>query len=257
MDGNLPASLRNSGSDSLISPQRTHGAEARKLLLIASVVTLALWFVPYANYVLYPLRLFVTFIHESGHALATLVSGGSVVSLTIAPDGSGLTQSYQSPWWNWLTLSGGYLGTALFGALLLQVGRLRNRRNAGRVTLYVAGGFLLLITLLWGWRSPFTIGAGLMLGALLIVMGRYLSPRTADFVASFLAVQLCLNALGDLSILLHLTTMGSAHNDAAFMAQNYPVLPAIFWSLAWGLMAVVLLIAALRSYWRGTASTTR
>lgn len=257
MDKNLPVSFRNSSLNYSNQPPQARGAEARKLLLIASVVTLALWFVPYANYILYPLRLFVTFMHESGHALATLASGGSVVSLTVSPDGSGLTQSYQSMAWNWLTLSGGYLGTALFGALMLQVGRLRSRSNAGRGALYVAGGFLLLITLLWGWRSPFTIVMGLALGAALLLMGRFLSPRAADFMASFLAVQLCLNALGDLSILLHLAAAGSAHNDAAFMAQNYPIFSPIVWSLLWGAMAVGLLFAALRSYWRGTADARR
>ena len=39
-------------------------------LLMATAATLALWYVPYSNYILYPLRLFVTFLHESGHALA-------------------------------------------------------------------------------------------------------------------------------------------------------------------------------------------
>jgi hypothetical protein len=253
MDGNLPTRLQNQSLDYSSSSQTAHGAEARKRLLIASLITLALWFVPYSDYLLYPLRLFVTFIHESGHALATLASGGRVVSLTISPDGSGLTQSYLNPAWAWLTLSGGYLGTTIFGALLLQVDRLHSRHNAGRKTLYVAGGFLILVTLLWSWSSLFTIVSGLALGALLIVMGRYLSPKAADFVASFLAVQCCLNALGDLRILLHITTQGAGHNDAAFMAQNYGLSPVV-WSVTWGLMALTILALALRSYWRATAA---
>jgi hypothetical protein len=253
MAQNLPTSYSSLDYPDVSAPTR---ADARRTLLIASLVTMALWFVPYANYILYPLRLFVTFIHEAGHALAALASGGSVVSLTIAPDGSGLTQAMQNPAFAWLTLSGGYLGTAVFGAILLQVGRLRGWRNAGRATLYAAGIFLFLITLMWGWRSVFTMVTGLSLGLLLFGMGRFLSPRAADFVAGFLAVQCCLNALGDLQILFHLTTQGMAHNDAAFMAQRYGLSP-IFWSVFWGLSAVAILIVALRSYWRGTASATR
>ena len=63
------------------------------LLLIATVVAVALWFIPYGSYVVYPIRLFVTFIHESSHALIAVLTGGSVQSLTIAVDGSGLTYS--------------------------------------------------------------------------------------------------------------------------------------------------------------------
>ena len=48
-------------------------ADARpqlKLLLIATVITIALWFLPYIGVVTYPIRLFVTFIHEGSHVLA-------------------------------------------------------------------------------------------------------------------------------------------------------------------------------------------
>lgn len=231
---------------------RDHGFQSRRLLLFASMVTLLLWFVPYSNYLLYPLRLFITFVHEGGHALTALGTGGQVVSLTIARDGSGLTQTMQNPLWAWLTLSGGYLGTAVFGAMLLQIGRIKGWRNSGRITLFAASIFLVLITVMWGWRDSFTVASGLLLGVALFLLGRFLSPQSANFTASFIAVQCCLNALGDLQILLHLTTMGSAHNDAAFMAQHYGMTP-VFWSVLWGIMAISILIVALRSYWRGTA----
>src|SRR5216117_1028662 len=88
-----------------------------KLLLAATVATIALWFIPYAEYLVYPVRLFVTFIHESSHALVALLTGGSVQSLTIASDGSGLTYSAPSGFIGGvLTSSAGYLGTTIAGA---------------------------------------------------------------------------------------------------------------------------------------------
>jgi len=39
------------------------------LLIIATVITIVLWFIPFADYLVYPIRLFVTFIHEASHAL--------------------------------------------------------------------------------------------------------------------------------------------------------------------------------------------
>lgn len=228
-----------------------NGVKARQLLIFATLVTIVLNFIPYAEFVLYPIRLFVTFVHESGHALAALLTGGDVVSMTISKDGSGLTMTRQSPFWAWLTLSGGYLSTAIFGAILLQVGRLGNRANAGRVTLLAMGVFLMIIAPLWGWRDSFTLIAGLAIGAILLAMAKFLPLKGADFAATFLAVQCSLNAILDLKILLHLTVMGSAHNDAAFMQQHY-MLPAVFWAITWGLMAAGILALSLRGYWKAT-----
>ena len=228
-----------------------HGVKSRQLLIFATLITVILNFVPYAEFLLYPIRLFVTFVHESGHALAAIATGGDVMSVRINPDGSGLTMTRQSPFWAWLTLSGGYLGTAVFGAILLQVGRLGNRANAGRVTLLIMGVFMLLIAPLWGWRDPFTLITGLGLGAVLLAMAKWLPLKGADFAATFLAVQCSLNALLDLKILFHLTAMGSAHNDAAFMQQHYG-LPALFWAATWGLMALGVLLLSLRGYWKAT-----
>jgi hypothetical protein len=232
-------------------------ARSRRLLLIATVVAVALQFLPYSNYLLYPLRLFVTFIHESGHALAAIITGGNVVSLTISPDGSGLTRTQNPVWATWLMLSGGYLGATIFGALLLQVGRLSRWRNAGRVTLYAAAGYLLVITLLWGYANLFTLISGIVLAGLLFVLARISTPQAANFISSFLAVQCCLNALVDLRTLLYLTTnMPGRDNDAVFMQQSY-LLPAVFWASLWAITAICILGLALRSYWRGTAASAR
>src|SRR5205809_8064410 len=95
-----------------------------KLLLAATVATIVLWFIPYAEYLVYPIRLFVTFIHESSHALVALVTGGSVQSLTISADGSGVVYSSGASLIGTLfTSSAGYLGTTAFGVLLLYLMR--------------------------------------------------------------------------------------------------------------------------------------
>src|SRR5258705_7342830 len=60
-------------------------------LLIAATISVVLSFIPYAEILTYPFRIFVTFIHEGGHALAALLTGNAVSSLTIAMDGSGET----------------------------------------------------------------------------------------------------------------------------------------------------------------------
>ena len=93
-----------------------------RTLLFAALLTIALWFIPYANIVTYPFRLFVTFIHEGGHAIASLLTGNAVRSLTVAPNASGLTETYMTNaglFTQTVISSAGYIGAMLFGALLL------------------------------------------------------------------------------------------------------------------------------------------
>ena len=62
------------------------------LLLTATLISVALWvvswYMPFVGYIVYPLQLFATFVHESSHALMTLITGNTVMSLTVSPDGS-------------------------------------------------------------------------------------------------------------------------------------------------------------------------
>ena len=65
------------------------------LLLTAALISIVLWFVPFAEILTYPFRIFVTFIHEGGHAIAALLTGNSVASLSVATNASGETYTSQ------------------------------------------------------------------------------------------------------------------------------------------------------------------
>jgi Peptidase M50B-like len=62
-------------------------------LWVAVAVSLTISLTPWALTLLYPFRLLTTWVHECGHALMTILVGGRVMSIAIAPDGSGLTES--------------------------------------------------------------------------------------------------------------------------------------------------------------------
>src|SRR6185369_6757801 len=102
-------------------------------LMLAAILSIALWFIPYAEILSYPFRLFVTFIHEGGHALAALVTGNSVSSLSVAMNGSGETYTTQGGLFSQvLVSSAGYIGAMAYGAGLLVLIR---RSVAARVVL--------------------------------------------------------------------------------------------------------------------------
>ena len=120
----------------------TVSADARpqvQSLLLVTLLSVALWFIPYADYLTYPFRLFVTFIHEGGHALASWLTGNSVLSLSVSPDTSGLTLATQGGFVSQVIVSSaGYVGAMAFGALLLVLIR---RGVAARIVLMGHSGF--------------------------------------------------------------------------------------------------------------------
>src|SRR6059058_694016 len=112
-------------------------------LLLAAVLSIALWFIPFAEILTYPFRIFVTFIHEGGHAIAALLTGNSVESLSVAMNASGETYTTQGGLISQMFIaSAGYLGSMAFGALLLVL-----IRKAIAARLVLLGSAILVFTL--------------------------------------------------------------------------------------------------------------
>ena len=225
-----------------------------RTLLFATALAVALWFIPFADVLTYPFRIFVTFIHEGGHALAALLTGNTVQSLSVNLDASGETYTTRGGLMSqFLIASAGYVSAMIYGALLLMLIR---RSIAARFVLIGSAAFILVLTVTYGLFSPlvhgvlfdpFTIIAGVVLVLGLVFSARYASPRVASFLTSFLAVQCVLNALFDLKTVLFLSTASNVTTDAMNM-RNATGVPAIFWALLWVSVAFVILSIALRAY---------
>lgn len=92
-------------------------------LLLATLAVLAISWVPFAGWLNYPFLVFSTFIHETAHALAAILTGGEVESISVNWNGSGIT--YTRGGIRSIILSAGYVGTALFGGTLLILSKKR------------------------------------------------------------------------------------------------------------------------------------
>jgi hypothetical protein len=236
-------------------------------LLAAAALSIGLWFIPFGDYVTYPFRLFVTFVHEGGHAVAALLTGNSVQSLSVAMNGAGETYTtHGGPASAILIASAGYLGSAAFGALLLVLARKAVR---ARIVLAGSAGVLLCLTLVFGLIEPivaggslsaipFTVAAGAALSAALIAAARLAGARTAAFLVSVIAVQCVLNALLDLKTLFVLSSpfAARAETDAQNMADATHV-PAIVWTVLWIAIAFAILGLAMRVYLTGRNHAAR
>ncbi len=222
-----------------------------KLVMLASVITLILWFIPFAEVITYPIRLFVTFIHEAGHALATLLSLGSVHNVQLYSDGSGVT--YTSGGTRFLISSAGYLGTTLFGSGLLLL--LRRQKYAKPLALLMAI-LLVSVTVFWGGNILIWV-VGLILGALFFGLAIKGKPSVVHFVMSFLGVQCILNALYDLRTLLYLSAFSKEATDAVNMSEaTGGFTPPLLWALGWSVVSIVMLVITTLVYYRSINNRT-
>jgi membrane-associated protease RseP (regulator of RpoE activity) len=231
------------------------------VLLTAAVISIVLWFIPFAEIVTYPFRIFVTFIHEGGHAIAALLTGNSVESLSIATNASGETYTTQGGTISQMFVaSAGYLGSMAFGAFLLVLIR---KTIAARVVLIGSAALVFALTVIYGLIKPamsgvvssalpFTILAGTLLTLGLIAVARYATARVAAFFVSFLAVQCILNALLDLKTVFFLSSpfAPSVPTDAVNMA-NATGIPAFVWAVIWIGIALGILAITMRLYVSG------
>ena len=208
-------------------------------LWAAAAVSLLASLTPWGAVALYPFKLFTTWIHECGHALATVLVGGRVEAITIAADTSGLTLGLvpAGRLARGVVASAGYLGAAVVGCVLMAAERVERWAHA---ILLALGGCLLLTAVFW-MRNLFGFVVVLAWGAGLVALGRHGASGAARFVLGLLAVQVALNAVFDIRVLF---LVEGGPSDAQTMARLF-LLPAWLWAAAWMGLSVAMLGATL------------
>jgi hypothetical protein len=184
------------------------------------VVVWLLWWSP----VIYPLKLFVVLLHETSHALMALATGGRVDRLIITADQGGICYC---PGGNaFLTLSAGYLGSLLWGALILILARAH--RPAPRDTTTAIGVAVLALTALFV-RNAFGVLFGALFGSALVAL-RGAGRTVHVLVLTALGLTSCLYALLDIKS----DVLDRPHlpSDAHMLAQMTGI-PTVVWGVLW------------------------
>jgi hypothetical protein len=209
-------------------------------LWLAAALCLGVSLTPWGPLLLYPFSLFSTWVHECGHALMVVLTGGSVTAITIHPDTSGLTQSLMPPGRiaRGLVASSGYLGASIMGCLLMAAARVEKR---ARPILWAIGAFMLFTVVFW-MRNMFGALVVLAWGAALVLLARKGSGRASRFVLSVLAIQVALNAVFSIRTLF----LVKGPSDADTMARLFAA-PAWLWAAAWMLASIAMLAWTLRA----------
>ncbi len=208
-------------------------------LWLAAAVCLGLSLTPWGPLILYPFSVFATWVHECGHAVMVVLTGGSVSSITIAADTSGLTRSLMPAGRvaQGLVASAGYLGSSVVGCLLLAATRVEKR---ARPILRAIGAFMLLTLVFWI-RNLFGAIVVSAWAVTMLMLVRKGSGRVSRFLLSVLAIQVALNSVYNIRVLF----LVSGPSDADTMARLF-VAPAWFWASAWMILSVAMFAWTLR-----------
>ncbi len=211
--------------------------------MLAGIVSILAFFVPPLALALLPLTYLNTHLHELCHALAAMGTGGSVDWINVYGDGSGLTLVRGGS--AALMSSAGYLGAAAWGAAI--VFAMRTERGA-RWALGITG-FALATSMLLFVRGDFVgIVSGLAWAVALVAAARGLRGSSLQFVAGLVGLQQGLNSLRSLLELFKITAATERFSDAQNMA-SLTLVPAIAWSILWGLCGLAVVGLTVRRAW--------
>jgi hypothetical protein len=206
------------------------------VLIVCGAVGIWAWDTP----VLWPLKMIAVLMHESGHAAATWLFGGSVAEVTLAANESGQCLSRIPVGFlpKIFVYSAGYIGNAVISGLLLVV---TYRFGARRSVLAVAALWL-GTTALFLAGNAFTVLFCLGTCAAMIAAAKWLPESAVEwlnlFVASFVALYAAVDVKDDLW-----NSAVRARSDAALLAELTYV-PALVWAALWTLLSIAVLLTS-------------
>ena len=208
-------------------------ATRRKLTFLAvfAIYFATVWFL-WNTPVIYPLKIFVVMLHEISHGIASLSTGGTIERIVLDPHQGGAC--FCGGGNAFLTLTAGYLGSLVWGVVLLSA--VSSSRVSNRMVVTLVGTVVFLLTALYV-RNGFGLLFGLAFGATLMVAGRRLGPTASRVVLTVLGLTSCLYAI--LDIKSDVLDRPHLESDAAMLAEMTGI-STTTWGAVWITVAVIV-----------------
>ena len=224
-----------------------------RTLAFALLASLLLWNLPFGGVLLYPFKLLATWLHELSHGLAMIVTGIGFDRVLIYRDTSGLAygSSEAGRVASALIAAAGYMGTPLWGAVLLVVTPDLRWALLALAALLVGTALTVIDTPDGDSFGPWAIGA---IGAACAVAAIAVPARLRLAIAHFIAAQSCVDAILDIRVLFRpaqvvggkVAGASDATNMAAATFGTTATWAVWSWAIVWLLWSLAVLYVALR-----------
>ena len=198
------------------------------LLILIIIYFLLKYYIPYWWYIIYPINLLVTFLHEFWHAFFALITWWSVLWLVVNSDWSWVTTT------SWgvrdLVVSWWYLGSALFGNILLYIW-IKKQKYSEKI-LYFLSLLMVFVSIFWfNWIASSLII--LALASWIFILARY--SKYDSLILQFLGVSSILFIIEDFNVW-----------PSSDLAHFSGILPVSVWMVVWLIIVVLISLYNLK-----------
>ncbi len=169
-----------------------------------------------------------TMIHESGHSLMALLTGGEVRNVSLFPNTSGVTMTGHTSWLSHvLTSLSGYLFSSLAGLLFFHL----IVKGHFRVMMFILIGFLAINLIFWV-RNFYGVFWLITFGAGFIYLLRTGHQSIVQYVLIFVACLVVVEAVMSAFWVMRVSFVSpSQAGDAWNLAQAVKFIPAPIWGV--------------------------
>ncbi|MCP4137021.1 MAG: M50 family metallopeptidase [bacterium] len=213
----------------------------KKSVNIVTMIVLGLLCVPIIFFwdtrFVYPLKIFVVLLHEISHGLAAVLTGGTIVKIQINQNQGGVC--YTQGGARALILTAGYLGSMLWGGLILAAAA---RTNWDKYISGIIGAAVLAVTVIFI-DNQFGLIYGIAFGVGMMALGKFAPVVVNDFVLKLIGLTSILYAIIDIKD--DLISRDIPTSDAAVFAKEYFGTSEL-WGVIWIIIAIIMAFFFLR-----------
>ncbi len=184
----------------------------------------ALWLL-WDTRIIYPLKIFVVFLHEVSHGIAAVAGGGSIAGIQISSNQGGVCQCGGGI--RFVTLTAGYLGSLSWGVAMLLVVR---AKRIWHLVMLVGLGVLVLTVSLMYIDGGFGVTFGLLFGLALLGIAKYFPSDMHTMTLTVTGRTSGLYAVG--AITSDVIDRPGIRSDASMLADLTGV-PTVLWGVLW------------------------
>jgi hypothetical protein len=198
----------------------------------------------------FPIDVFVVFLHEFGHAVAAMITGGDVAQLVMFPDDPGVAgYACTGGGFRPLVLMGGYIGSALFGAAFLRLGMAKQCYSKALfrlVAICMVGSQILWFP----HGSCSNVHAGVrdcVVSWLVCLVGGFIFWQLAEFPEKFRRFFLVFLGTASLIQIILDINVGPGGDLTGFTELFGGIVPFVVWQGLWFLIVLAIVFFTVRS----------